>query len=156
MKRQYGMRFHFYRYVVYSDTCWEWRGYVAPNGYGQLWDGTRIEKAHRFSYRKHIGPIPKGKLVCHHCDNRRCVRPEHLFLGTHADNLHDMDRKGRSKRPRFPGESNGNAKLTATNVRTIRAQYRRGLVTAKSFADKFDVSEGLIRHIIKGRAWRHV
>ncbi len=78
--------------------CIEWSGGCFHNGYGmrtKRYLGRRVWKAHRYAYTRVYGPIPSGMLVCHTCDNRRCVNVMHLFLGTHQDNMDDMVRKGR-------------------------------------------------------------
>lgn len=74
-----------------GDSCWIWMGSLGTNGYGQFGG----KRAHRIAYETANGPLPAGLYVCHRCDNPRCVRPEHLFLGTQRDNIHDAMRKGR-------------------------------------------------------------
>lgn len=89
----------FWRGVQKSDGCWEWTRYRLPNGYGRASaEGGGMDYAHRVSWRLHFGEIPSGLYVCHRCDNRSCVRPDHLFLGTHQDNMDDMKAKGRAGR----------------------------------------------------------
>ena len=84
------------------NDCWLWQSTTNANGYGLIAVGRKGEGqllAHRVAWELTYGNIPEGMLVCHHCDNPRCVRPEHLFLGTHADNTHDMMLKGRHGLP---------------------------------------------------------
>jgi hypothetical protein len=132
------------------------------NGYGQIarsGGGNGFVLVHRLSWELHFGKPPDDLLVCHRCDNRRCVRPDHLFLGTQADNLRDMRSKGRQAPPEIwskPGERNPSAKLTESQVCTIRSRYAAGGATHASLAREYGVSEGIIRHIISRRAWKHV
>lgn len=128
--------------------CLEWTGRTNVHGYGVAVYGGEKLGAHRLAYTAHVGPIPDGLSVCHTCDNRRCVNPAHLFLGTNAENTADRDRKGRQAR----GEQSGRAKLTESDVRAIRASAEPHAVLAK----RFGVGATIISSIRTGKAWRHV
>lgn len=85
----------FWAKVRKTRGCWIWTGATVRGGYGFFWDGKRNGVAHRYSYRLKYGPIPKGKIACHKCDNPKCVNPDHLFIGTYQDNELDKYAKGR-------------------------------------------------------------
>lgn len=124
------------------DECWEWQKSTVPAGYGQIQHNGKNRTAHRVSWELHHGEIPEGMHVLHRCDNRACVNPSHLFLGTHLDNVRDMVKKGRNNR-----------KLTPAQVREIRS------ITGKphvEIAKQFGVSRSLIGQIRQGTAWKHV
>lgn len=148
----------FWRRVEKSDGCWLWTGPVNWYGYGLLTfrdsesRKTRGTPAHRFSYELHFGEIGNSEImVCHRCDNRRCVRPEHLFLGRAADNAADMVRKGRSAR----GERDANARLTAGQVLIIRERFAAGESTY-DLAEAFGVSQSAAHSAATGLTWRHI
>lgn len=122
----------FSQWVRKTDTCWEWMGRRSKSGYGYFTIRTmtkRITKsltwrAHRYSYVLYVGQIPVGLLVCHRCDNPKCVRPDHLFLGTHKDNAQDRDRKGRKHYP--IGEDNPMATISNETARIIKTMLKDG------------------------------
>jgi len=119
-----------------------------PNGYGQVHLDGRTAYAHRVVWELVNGPVPKGAFVLHTCDNRRCVNPAHLWLGTYLDNIHDMTAKLRHAH----GTRNGHAKLTVAEVKSIR----RMIGTHTEIAACFGVSQPLVSMIKTGRIWRHV
>lgn len=149
------------KYTINEDTgCWEWTDHInAATGYGSIHLKTpkrKTYRAHRFSYALYNGPIPKGKIVMHTCDNRACVNPGHLVLGTQRDNIRDMLDKGRNGYTGLPGSKHHKAKLTESDVILIRNRYRSGKCTHASLATEFGVNEKSIEHIVSGRTWRHV
>lgn len=128
--------------------CWDWSGYIQSGGYGQVEIEGKLWLAHRASWTVHKGRIPWGLLVCHHCDNRACVNPNHLFLGTHEDNMHDAIRKGRHS-GRLPDGACRLArvrKLTHDQVRAIRAAAG----THQAIADQFKVARSTVTEIRNG------
>jgi hypothetical protein len=147
--RRIPLEIRFWKRVEKTPTCWVWKGLRTIWGYGEIWNGKR-NVAHRVSWILHFGEIPKGMLICHHCDNRLCVRPDHLFLGTQADNNRDRDLKNRTMR----GEQYPLHKLTPDMVKQIRSLYEWG--KTKELAEHFKVSETLIFNVVHRKAWSHV
>lgn len=136
--------------------CWWWLGTPKPNGYCR-WHVTGIDEryAHRFSWMLYRGPIPDGLQVCHHCDIRWCVRPEHLFVGTSVQNNEDMYRKGRNRwNPDVNGERNPNRKLSLAEVRAIRAAPKS--TTGVVLAEEYGVTSSMIYYIRKNLNWKDI
>lgn len=143
----------FWNKIDYTSFCWNWLGWKTAKGYGEFrFEGKNNIRAHRLSYRLKIGPIPDGLFVLHKCDNPSCVRPDHLFLGTLAENCRDRHRKGRTAK----GSQNGWAKLTELDIKSIRKLASTTSLLQKEIADRFGVTSENIRHILSGKTWRHV
>jgi len=150
------------------DACWEWQGHRRGGRYGSIsWGSKRAQRStHRVAYELTYGPIPAGMFVMHKCDNPPCCRPDHLALGTPAENSADMVQKGRSVRgernprvlhpERYPiGSNHWKAKLTEAQVAEIRkVPLRRGVIAA--LARQYSVSWRTIDFIFRGDTWRHV
>jgi hypothetical protein len=135
-----------------KDECWHWTGKRSWDGYGRVRVDGRDIMAHRAVWLIEVGPIPEEMFVCHRCDNRLCVNPEHLFLGTHDENMQDMVKKRRQR----AGERHPSAKLSAAAVRAIRQDYANGLSTQQELAARFGVAPSLIHRVIHGESWRSV
>lgn len=156
----------FWDRVIKSESgCWQWTGPSDKNGYGCMtYAGRRGMKAHRISYSIAKGEIPPGLFVCHHCDNPPCTNPEHLFLGTPAENIEDAARKKRmasgarngaytKPEQRRRGETHGRSKLTWDIVRAIRAAYAEG-VEQPVLAARYRVVQTCISKVVLNIAWK--
>lgn len=140
------------------DECWNWIGGMNRKGYGRIGLGSRAEGtalAHRVSYEMHHGIQVGEQCVLHKCDNRACVNPSHLFLGTQAENMADMNRKGRRRNSPRKGESHWNAKLSRVDVLNIRHRHSLG-ETLDSLARCFAVRATNISAIVNRKTWTEV
>lgn len=175
----------FWEKVEKTPGCWLWTGSCTEKGYGSIGSGGRDGShliASRVSWELYFGPIPAGLWVLHRCDDPACVRPDHLFLGTAADNTADMVSKGRhahgqtsgpytrpdriargerhgsrTKPESTPrGEHHPSAKLTDEQVLAIRARWTHGGIQQKQLAAEYGVSRGVVSEVLSGKSWRHL
>jgi len=174
----------FWSKVKQTDGCWLWLGAKDSDGYGSVKIGNRGTHAHRIAYALMVGHIPPGVSVLHSCDNRSCVRPDHLFLGTQLDNINDMIKKGRDNKARgdrnasrlYPekrphgethpfrlhpelhaqGERAANAKLKEGQVMEIRRSWEAGELSQHALARKYGVTLATINSIVNYKTWRHL
>ena len=128
--------------------CWNWVGTLWANGYARTGIKGCKGRAYRLAYQEFVGVISKGNIICHRCDNPKCVNPNHLFQGSNQDNMTDMVNKNRS----LKGEKHHKAKLTLPQVLEIRSRENEPRV---KLAKEFGVSDCTIRDIIKRRSWTH-
>ena len=138
-----------------NSGCWLWTAAIRTDGYGIMNVHGKCTAAHRVSYRLHNGLIPKGEgphgtCVLHHCDNPICVNPDHLFLGRNKDNVDDRERKGRNIT--FQGEQHWKARLTASDVRAIRNDFRTCIEVGKDYGIQF----AQVSAIRRRTAWSHI
>lgn len=133
--------------------CWNWTGATA-DGYGQLFCWQRRERASRIQWILTFGAIPTGLFVCHRCDNRKCINPDHLFLGTHQDNMRDryMKRREPGFLHNYKCEGNPNAKLTADQARRVRY----GMEPLSKLARELGVTHSGLYSVRIGRTWKQL
>lgn len=136
--------------------CWLWTAGLKGGGYGALTvAGRGAVGAHRLSFERHRGPIPAGLFVCHRCDNRACVNPDHLFLGTKSENTKDMCRKGRHAKGVRCGRSR-DSRLTDASVAALRAAVLTGGFSQRECARWWGVHPATVNRIVTRKIWRHV
>lgn len=136
-----------------KEDCWEWQGRI-KGGYGQFKFGNVVYVAHRVSYFLHFKVDPLQNLCCHTCDNRKCINPNHIFLGTQLENYEDAVNKKRATV--IKGETHMNAKLNEEKVKAMIEEYAKGGVTQSQLGEKYGIDGKYVDVVLKGRVWKHV
>lgn len=136
-----------------GTRCWVWTASLNRGGYGQLGVDYKVVRAHQFSWELHNGPIPDGEghhgvCVLHKCDNRACVRPSHLYLGDHQDNMEDAARRGRMN------GGNGSHKLSFEIAQEIRRRYRSEPISQERLGREYGVSGATVWAIVHNKTYK--
>ncbi len=158
MARVVPVELRFWNYVRKSSGCWLWIGSIR-DGYGRITvtanGKKRSREAHRVSWELHNGPLPTDHriCVCHHCDVKNCVNPEHLFLGSDQDNLDDSYAKGIRKRDGLPNKP---TRFTPERVREIRAAWIPYKVSVRALSERFNTSRTNIERILTRKIYQYV
>jgi len=143
----------FWSKVSKGHSCWDWEAARNSKGYGRFWLNGKTVNAHRLAYCLYHGlelVDIRGECICHSCDNPSCCNPEHLWLGTDADNIWDRDNKGRGNK----GKKNGRAKLDEEDVVSMRRRYPTE--TLRKLANEFEISKSGVWSVISHRTWKHI
>lgn len=138
-----------------KTPCWLWVGAISNSGYGTFTFEGNTKRAHREAYKFCVGPIPKGHVLMHICDNPRCVNPIHHTTGTQADNLADASEKGRLTKSFRAGENNSNSKYTAEQVTKMKIAFAHG-TSPSEIARKYKASLSTVKDICYGKTWTHI
>lgn len=150
----------FWGKVIKTNDCWEWKGFRTKRGYGVFYFNWGQCIASRMAFAITNGPIPKGLMVCHKCDNPPCCNPSHLFLGTHEENQKDKANKKRSAASVHPkkyrGEMNGFSILQKHEVLEIRSLHSSGSLKMPAIAKRYNVSYHAVYDIIRRKNWKHI
>jgi hypothetical protein len=151
----------FWSSIEKDGDCWNWKQHIYENGYGRIivrHNGKKRQLgAHRIAYLLVHFEVPDDLEVCHSCDNRKCVNPKHLWVGSQADNMQDAVKKGRHVPPLLRREQHPQAKLTQEDVDEIRATYQKRTRynhgNISQLVNKFGISDGHIHNILARRVW---
>ena len=150
-------------YAICESGCWEWTGSICTYGYGRIdfFESGKVipKRAHRVMYEYSVGPIPEGKFILHKCDNRKCVNPEHLYVGTQADNMNDVKtrKRGIGIKNRRHSEKSHLAVLRDDQVRELRRRVSSGQPIADAHREMtLPISLCGARKIIANKVWRHL
>lgn len=135
--------------------CWLWNASTYPYGYGRFHLDGKTQYAHRVSYQLYVGEIPAGLFVCHKCDVKWCVKPDHFFIGTSADNMRDKTSKGRGKVPAQYGEKNSMSKLTEGQALEIYQRVHAG-ERQTDLAAEYQIHQVTVSDIKRGYRWAHL
>jgi len=146
----------FFEKIDKTDGCWNWKAAGRGNGYGAIKIDGKVIDAHRFSWVIHNGDIPNGLFVCHKCDNRKCVNPDHLFLGTQSENMIDCSKKGRLKYPDLQKFKKGNYPKNTTISKDLAIKVKEAISirngkTLKEISVLFSVPYQYTRDVSCGR-----
>ena len=142
-----------------DDKCWDWKCCTNKKGYGIVRINKKNWLTHRLAYFLNYKIDPIDKLVCHSCDNPKCVNQKHLWIGTNKENMHDKITKGRSgyeKRKTLRGEENGYSKLTSVQILEIRNLYQTTKTSYRKLSKFFNVGTSHISRIVKKQVWKHI
>ncbi len=139
------------RFEKKPSGCWEWNGTIEKRGYGVLEINGRQWRAHRYSYVRTNGPVSDTLIICHRCNNRLCVNPDHLYAGTDRDNGRDAAKAGSHK-----GTRNGRAHLTEADVLEIRRLHDVDERTQVWIAKRFNTSQSHVSEIVRRVEWKHI
>ena len=136
------------------EGCLLWPHLKDKDGYGRIGFKGKMHSCHRLVWQAIHGEILNGLHVLHKCDVPTCNRPEHLFLGTNADNMHDRDEKGRGVSPNLSGETNPNSKLTQDSVDEIKVLYSTGDFLQREIGEMFGIGQSQVSRIANGKFWK--
>lgn len=140
------------KYKVNQETgCWEWIACIGTNGYGAIGFNGKKTSAHRIAYELFNNEIPEGMHVCHRCDNRKCVNPDHLFIGTRQDNMDDM----KSKKRQVYGEKHPSTQFSEQDIFNIFEKYSKGM-SALGISREYQCERTQIWQILTGRTWKYL